>query len=482
MLDLTDADFMGVERELCKRSLSEFAQRAWPVIEPGMAVKWGWAIDAICEHLEAVTRGEIKRLLINVPPGCMKSTLLSVLWPAWEWGPQGMPHHRYLGTAHKQDLAVRDSVKCRRLIQSNWYQRLWPMALVGDQNQRTKFENESTGYREAMAFTSLTGSRGSRIILDDPHSVDDANSRLKLAADITTFRESLPSRVNDDQSAIVIIMQRLAVGDVSDVAIELGYQHLCIPMRYEHGRSKHATGKPDPRTTDGELMFPERFTAASVAELEAALGPHAAASQLQQRPNPRGGRIIKTEWFKLYTQPPIIKYRVIYADTAMKTGERNDYSVFQCWGMGVDGIAYLLDSIRGKWEAPELDRRAVAFWQKHQAADTILLGQLRQLKIEDKASGTGLIQGLKARAGIPVVGIQRTKDKYTRALDVIGYIEAGSVSLPKDAPWLNDMLTECESFSADDTHQYDDQIDPMIDAIVDMLASGNKISIWEKMI
>ena len=250
-MQLTETDLIAIEREYCTRSLGNFAKRAWHILEPATDLKWGWAIEAICDHLEAVTRGDIYRLLMNVPPGTMKSLLTSVIWPAWEWGPKGMQSMRYLGTAHKQDLAVRDSTKCRRLIQSDWFQRLWPIELTGDQNAKTKFENSATGFREAMAFGSMTGARGDRVILDDPHSVDDANSRVKLAADVVTFREALPSRVNNDDSAIVIIMQRLAVGDVSGVALELGYEHLLIPMRYEAGRSKWVVGKGDPRKTEG---------------------------------------------------------------------------------------------------------------------------------------------------------------------------------------------------------------------------------------
>lgn len=481
-IEICDDSYKNLVRAQCSNSLAAFAKRAWHVLEPATELKWGWAVEAICDHLEGVTHGNIYRLLMNVPPGTMKSLLTSVIWPAWEWGPKGKQSMRYLGTAHKQDLAVRDSTKCRRLIQSEWYQRLWPIELTGDQNAKTKFENSATGFREAMAFGSMTGARGDRVILDDPHSVDDANSRVKLAADVVTFREALPSRVNNDDSAIVIIMQRLAVGDVSDVALELGYEHLLIPMRYESGRSKWVVGKGDPRKTDGELMFPERFSETNVAELESSLGSHAVAGQLQQRPNPRGGRIVKTEWFQMHEQPPVIEYRMIYADTAQKTAERNDYSVFECWGKGKDGKIYLLDLIRGKWEAPELERRAIAFWQKHQASDTGKFGQLRQMKIEDKASGTGLIQRMKLDHRIPVAGIKRTKDKYTRLTDVVGYIESGYVCLPRNAPFLSDFVGECEAFTADDSHPHDDQIDPMIDAINDMLAGGNTAQLWERMI
>src|SRR5690606_34153287 len=130
-----DLDLIEVERELCSRSLSEFVKLAWPVLEPGQPYVHGWHMDAICEHLEAITSGEINRLLINVPPGTSKSTLVSVFWPAWEWGAKKLPNKRFISASHEQGLAVRDALKMRRLIQSEWYQGLWGITLTGDQNQ-----------------------------------------------------------------------------------------------------------------------------------------------------------------------------------------------------------------------------------------------------------------------------------------------------------------------------------------------------------
>jgi predicted phage terminase large subunit-like protein len=458
---LTEADILACEKELCRRSLAEFAKACWHVLEPATDLKWGWVLDLICAHLEAVTHGESKRLLMNVPPGSMKSLLTGVIWPAWEWGPQGRPNLRYLATAHKQELAVRDNMKCRRLIQSAWFQERWPIALTSDQNAKTKFESDATGFREAMAFTSMTGSRGDRVILDDPHSVDDANSRAKLEADLLTFREALPSRVNNDDSAIVIIMQRLNEADVSAIAIELGYDHLCIPMRYEPGRSKWAFGEGDPRTEDGELMFPERFPEQQVRDLEATMGSYAVAGQLQQRPTPRGGGIIKGQWFGTYEQAPALEWRAIYADTAQKTGQENDYSVFELWGRSTTGQAVLLDLHRGKWEAPELLSEARAFWLKHK--DTAG-APLRAMKVEDKVSGTGLIQTLR-REGVPILPIKRDRDKVSRAFDAAPFIESGNVLLPRWTPWLEAFVTEAEAFPSG---AHDDQLDPMFDAIHDV--------------
>ncbi|HSG20981.1 MAG TPA: hypothetical protein VLA31_09445, partial [Burkholderiaceae bacterium] len=234
-MQLTQADLLAIERELCKRSLAEFAKRAWKVLEPAAQLKWGWALDAICLHLEAVTRGEITRLLMNVPPGSMKSLLTGVIWPAWEWGPVGLPEMRFVGTAHEEQLAIRDSRRCRDLIKSEWFQKLWPLDLLADLDGKREFGNTRKGVRQARAFTSMTGVRGDRVILDDPISADNANSAAKLEAARIAFTETLPTRVNSDKSAIVVIMQRLNEKDISGVIKEMGlpYTHLCIPMRFE---------------------------------------------------------------------------------------------------------------------------------------------------------------------------------------------------------------------------------------------------------
>lgn len=454
-----------ITRHACRASLANFVKTAWPILEPGTPLAWGWAIDAICEHLEAVTRGEISRLLINVPPGLMKSTLLNVLWPAWEWGPQSRPELRYLGTAHRGDLAVRDSMRCRRLVQSDWYQRLWPIKITSDQNAKTKFENEKTGVREAIPFGSVTGSRADRILIDDPHSVDDANSRQKLDSDITTFREALPSRVNNDRSAIVVIMQRLAIGDVSDVAIELGYKHLCLPMRYERGRSKIVVGSPDPRTYEGELLFPDRFSEAAVSTLELSLGSFAAAGQLQQRPAPREGAIVKTSWWRYFDQPPEFDQIVQSWDTAFKTGTASDPSCCQTWGVAESGY-YLLDCYVAKLEYPDLKRALVSLAEKYAPAAIL---------VEDKASGQSLIQDLRSTR-LPIVPIKVDSDKITRLVSCTGNIEAGRVYLPGNAPWLTDFLGELSAFPA---APHDDRVDALTQALRYLADQGARGGIFD---
>lgn len=463
---LIASDLHAIEGELCSRSLAEYCKRAWPVLEPATPLKWGWALDAMCEHLEAVTNGDILRLVMNVPPGTMKSLLLGVFWPSWEWGPKGKPFMRYLGTAHEEKLALRDSRKFRSMIKSDWFQSHWGINILRDLDGVKGIGNDQSGVREARPFTSMTGNRADRVLIDDPIAAFAANSPQKLHAARIAFLETLPTRVNNDQSATVIAMQRLSEGDTTGVILEKGldYTHLVIPMRFEPDRRcTTSIGWSDPRTVSGELMFPERFSESYVAELEKTLGPYSVAGQLQQRPTPRGGGLFKDEWWDYYTVAPKISHRSIYADTAMKAKEQNDYSVFQCWGRTVDGRAILLDQLRGKWEAPDLQINARAFWIKHVAVTG--QGVLRAFKVEDKASGTGLIQGLK-REGLPMVPIQRATDKVTRAMDAAPFISAGLVLLPKEAPWLSDYISE---FSAFPNGAHDDQVDPTMDAVTDML-------------
>jgi predicted phage terminase large subunit-like protein len=216
----------------------------------------------------------------------------------------------------------------------------------------------------------------------------------------------------------------------------------------------------------------------------ARMSRHVFSSQYQQAPKAVGGNIIHGSWFRYWTTLPQLKYRKIFVDTAQKTKERNDYSVLQCWGLGIDNNMYLLDQIRGKWEAPELESRTIAFWNKHADKETYEpkeFGQLRQMIVEDKASGTGLIQKIKLLNCIPIHPMERHIDKLTRVMDVVAYID-GRVWLPETAPFTSGLVSECEAFTADDSHDHDDQIDPMVDAINDMLSTGNKLNTWSKII
>lgn len=296
----------ALNRDICGESLLEFAQYVWPVLEPGREMKIGWAVEAICEHLEAVTSGDIKKLLVNVPPGMMKSLLVNVIWPAWEWGPRGLSHLRYLSSSYNIDLSIRDLRRCRSLIDSEQYQGLWGDKFTWDpaQNAKTRYDNLNRGFRIALSVDGgATGERGDRFIVDDPHNVKKAEAETDLDSKSQWFTEVAPSRVNDlNDSAFIVIMQRVHERDISGLILsaDLGYEHLELPMEYESSRSKTTSiGFRDPRTVEGELLFPERFDRKGVDALKKQLsawgGEYAVAGQLQQRPAPRGGGMFKRE-------------------------------------------------------------------------------------------------------------------------------------------------------------------------------------------
>lgn len=468
-IKLNNADFIEAEKELCARDMVYFLRKAWGILDPGQPYQHGWHMDAMAEHLKAVAEGQINRLLINVPPGTSKSTMTGIIFPSWLWGPFGWPESRFIGASHEAGLAGRDSRRTRLVVESEWFQERWPTKLTGDANAKTYFENERRGFRQAAAVASMTGKRGDVILWDDPHSPEKAYSVAYRKEAHRVFSETLPTRLtNPLKSAIIVVMQRLHEEDISGyiLANDLGYEHLCLPMEFEPGRKcQTSIGWKDPRTEDGELLFPERFPREVVDRDKKVLGSFASAGQFQQRPSSIGGGLFKEAWWQMLDVPPPLSWRAIYADTAQKTKQQNDFSVMQCWGRTINGQAVLLDMVRGKWEAPELETMARAFWAKHRATEN--QGTLRAFKVEDKVSGTGLIQKLK-REGIPMIGIQRDRDKISRAFDSAPFVQSGNVLIMRNLNGLIDFLSEAALFP---NAAHDDMIDAAMSAISDILAA-----------
>src|SRR5262249_24705014 len=268
--------------------------------EPETRLVEGWLLDAIAEHLEAVTLGKITRLLINVPPGSMKSLMTQVFWPAWEWRPMGLAHKRYVSFSYSSGLTERDNLKFKKLIVSDKYKQLWGDKFRIEKEGEIKVTNDKTGSKFASSVKGIgTGERGDRVVIDDPHDVHKSESDVVRTDAVRWFREAITDRLNNlDDSAIVIIMQRVHQLDISGFILEQGwpYTHLMVAMEYEIGRQPYnALGWTDPRTEDGELAWPERFSPEAVASIEREKGSWAYAGQYQQRPSPRGGGIIKME-------------------------------------------------------------------------------------------------------------------------------------------------------------------------------------------
>ena len=489
-LDLVDAE----------ESLASFVKQAWAVIEPGQKYVHGWHIDFICAHLEAITdgveldNGELyNRLLINVPPGTMKSLLCGVFWPAWEWGPRNMPHLRYVCASHSLDLAIRDGLRMRRLIMSEWYQKRWGdrVTLTGDQNQKTKFENTSTGFRQAAAAGSITGARGDRVIIDDPHSVDGANSDAQRESTVQWFLEAVPTRLNNpDSSAIIVIMQRLHEADVSGVILDkrLGYDHVMLPMMLDKARVYPTKlGIEDPRETEGELLFPARFPQDVVDRDSKVMGPYATAGQFQQEPTPRGGGVIKAQWWETWMEDgyPAFDYIIASIDTAYTSKTENDPSAMTVWGVFSGDIATSARSDnfvspRGKFKSVEeeaarfdegvrirdmLDHNPesvprvflMGAWQEHlelsalvaKVASTCRKFRVDKLLVEAKASGLSVAQEIRRLYGAEDWAVQLINpgslDKLARVYSIQHLFSEGMIYAP-DRQWADMVIRQCEVF------------------------------------
>lgn len=444
-----------LDRELAMRRLSEFIRQAWPIVEPGTRFVPGWHLDAICEHLEAISRGEIRNLLITIPPRHMKSLAVSVFWPCWEW--IRWPQRRWLYASYAESLSIRDSVRCRRLIQSPWYQCCFGdrFKLTEDQNEKHRFENNHSGCRIASSVGgAITGEGGDRIVCDDPHNVQEAESELIRKNTCDWWDRVMSTRLNDPKSgAKVIIMQRVHEADLAGHVLEQGgYEHLCLPAEYEgEARRTSAIGWSDPRQKPGELLWPAKVGSAELEDLKLRLGSYAAAAQLQQRPSPAAGGIFKRDWWHYYTDKPDLGTcdEVIQSwDLAFKDGANSSYVVGQVWGRW-EAQMVLLDQVRAKLTFPETLVQFRELTGRWPHATTKL--------VEDKANGPALIATLQRE--IPgIIAVQPDGTKEARAHAVSSLVESGNVILPHPsiAPWINDFVEECAAFPKG---AYDDQVD-----------------------
>src|SRR6185437_10643665 len=408
--ELLDLDVIRTLK--AERQLRNFVRQAWPEVETGRDLIHGFYVDAICDHLQAVAEGDIKRLVITLPPGFLKSTLVSVLFPAWLWIDH--PSFRFLTTSHDSDLAMRDAVRSRRVIASDWYQERWGdrFAMTTDQNVKTRYENDQTGHRISLGTGSgVTGKRGDLLIVDDPHDAKDAHSPKALAETVRWWNETMPSRLNDPKtSPKIVIQQRLHVNDLAGNVIEQGYEHLNLPMEYEPTTQVTGIGWTDPRNIPGELLDPERYGAKEITEKKVELGSQAYSAQYQQKPVRQEGGMFKRSWWQSYRDLPKIVKAELYVDSAFKEGVENDYSVFALWGADGDGNLYLVRVWRERVSFPDLIRLGHTAY----AWASRLFPWLKiALVVEDKASGQSAIQTWK----LPYY----TKDEKLPALPVVAF-------------------------------------------------------------
>ena len=434
-------------------SLAGFVKEAWRVIEPDTTLVWNWHLDAICEHLEAITAGRINRLLVNVPPGSSKSLLASVLWQAWEWGPCGRPSLRYLATAFNDGPVKRDTRKCRDLIMSDWYQSLWPAVRL-TRTGETSFANSSTGSREGVAFGSLTSQRGDRLIIDDPHSTRTAESETDRERTTRQFREGALNRLNDQaRSAIVVIMQRLHERDISGVILDLkmDYTHLCLPMEFEPSRRcATSIGFRDPRSGEGELLDPGRFGADTVAAMKRETTAFAWAGQYQQRPAPREGALFKRHWFEVVEAAPASGTVCRGWDLAATNSSTSDWTAGVRMRRTSQGVFYIEDVRRDR-----LDGLKVEQMIKNTATSDGMGVHVSLPQDPGQAGKVQVASLIRLLAGHLVKSSLESGDKETRATPFANQCEAGNVKILR-GDWNEAFLDEITTFPAG---AHDDQVD-----------------------
>lgn len=493
------------DRSELEDSLYLFLRHAWKNLDPSPWVD-GWPIEAVAEHLQAVVDGEIRRLIINIPPRMGKSSITSVALPAWTWAqrersPTSGPNVQFLHASYAEKLSLRDSVKCRRLIESPWYQRYWRerFSLNSDQNTKHRFGNDKGGERLITSIGgTATGEGGSIIVIDDPNAANEAFSEATIMSTIDWWDQTMSTRLNDMKTgAFIVIQQRLAEDDLTGHVLEKDdgeWTHLCLPMRYEPDRAFITPiGWKDPRKEPGELMWPERFGEPEVQSLERALGPFGSAGQLQQRPEPAGGGVIKRDWWMTWEEKefPLFDYVIASMDTAYTEKTENDPSALTVWGIFTsDTVAQsrrILDhngrpiDTGRSFADPAPKVMLMAAWQErlplhdlvNKAAKTCKEMKVDLLLIENKASGISVSQEMRrlyADAPFSVVlKDPKSTDKLSRLHSVVPMfapeiekrngedvvVRDGIVYAP-DRPWADMVINQVAVFPKG---RHDDLVD-----------------------
>jgi len=446
-------------------------------------LKLNWFQKEVSLELETFyndyLEGKRPQLVIQAPPQHGKSTIINdfIIWIIGKDSENPSSELKIIYAAFSDSLSTRANRRIQRYISSNEFLKVFPkFKAISPINQNLISYGQDGYFLNTTTNGAITGLELSIGVIDDPvKGREAANSKTIRNKTWDWFVSDFSTRF-DENGALLAILTRWHIDDVIGRLIENDktvkvLKYAAIAEQDEAHRKA------------GDALFPSHKSIDFLNKIKQRMSTADWQSLYQQNPILPGGNVIQGEWFKRYTSLPTLEYRMIYADTAQKVKEANDYSVFQIWGKekGFNRI-YLLDQIRGKWEAPELKRRAVAFWGKHKSSEFAydLFGDLRKMKIEDKSSGTGLIQQIKEDGIIQVDAIQRNIDKYTRVSDALPSIEAGFVFIPDSAPFTNDYIAEFEAFTADDSHMHDDQIDPTCDAIKDMIGSSS-LRIWERL-
>jgi len=491
--------------EECRTNLLEFAKEFWPVIEQKMPFADNWHIHAIVDHLNAVTKGQLSKVIFNVPPGTSKSTFVSVLWPAWEFASE--PATRVFGASYSEPLAIRDAALCRLIIGSEKYQRWYKATRIKrGSDQKTKYETTRGGWRLATTVNGQgTGQHPSRMIIDDPHNVKQSESDVERQQALDWFDGTLASRGVMHDCARIIIMQRLHEKDLTGHIMKSdnykSWEHVIIPMEWEPREKRvypvSSVGYKDPRTKEGELLWPAVFTKRKVAELKIELGEARSAGQLAQRPSPPGGNVYKVDQIRIWPADkplPIFTYVLQSYDTAMTEDiDNNDPTALSTWGV----FGYTEDTLYGKeprtgvllleaWQEwlgyPALRKRMITDFKGEFGGDdkdpANRPRRVDRVLIENKASGISLVQDLRAKARVPVVPFNPgLNSKRARGEEAAPHMEAGniwvlesSVEPGKLVKWARPFVSHLEVFP---NGEYFDWADTFSQAVIYLTKTGH---------
>lgn len=495
---------LATEAETLRRSFSKYIREAWPIVEPATPLIWSWHIDAIAEHLVAVARQQIQKLLINVPPGHMKSLLACVFWPSWVW--TWRPAWRGLFCSYAGDLALRDSVKCRSVVESQWYQErfCWDQVrdlpdwkLEDDQNAKSQYRNTKSGERMALGVGGKgTGFRGNCVLVDDPHNATEAVSKLNRESVQFWWDVQMSNRINDPRKdSHVIIMQRLHEDDLSGHVLSAGgYEHLCLPSEFSERRRCRTQWQghtfEDPRKKENELLFPELFTRKVLAEAKRVLGTDGYAGQHDQLPNPEGGGMFKREWWRYFRWDNDAPAHVERPRGANSFPTRILGHLGNAWdAMRISVDCNFKDVTEAKkvpdsvsitvWGTKGADRfllyrfnKPVGFSATLDAVRAVCKSFPRCYKklVEAKANGSAVINVL-AKEITGIVPVEPEGGKEARANAIAPQVEAGNVYLWEGLGTL--ALEEyVGQFAAFPRGKHDDDVDSTSQALLDIGVSG----------
>lgn len=496
----SDRNLTQLQAEWYRRDLREFVAAAWNVVEPKHYVP-NWHIDAVCDHLAYVTFGEIRNLMINIPPRSSKSLVGVVLWPVWDWLID--PRVQFMCASYAQDLAIRDAVKSRRLIESGWFRERYGNLFYLDptDNRKHRYVNNRGGHRISVSVGGkTTGEGGDILVVDDPHNMTEVYSDTIRHGVLAWWDNSMRSRLNDPTTGQkVLIGQRSHDNDLFGHVLSTEperWVHLMLPTEFDKSRKCITYLNPrgiepvktetpffeDKRTKTGELLSPKRFGDEEVKAERAAMSVRDYSAQHQQDPTSGGGLILKKKWWKQWIYPedysgkdekgqplalkpmPLPEFVEIFSvyDTAFETDEENDFSARTTWGVfmhsetgrSTDEQAHimLLERWNERVEFPELKTEAIGHQTDWEPDATL---------IEKKASGHSLIQELR-RSGVPVRPVKPgSEDKVFRAHMVSSILESGRVwYIPRN--WAYDVIHQCAKFP---TGEHDDLVDTVVMAL-----------------